>query len=223
MNAKLSNAAEAFTVNLVRFKNFFARMKRAHDREAGTLQKTVDDFKKEAEAHFDLLRREPNTIADLYHSSSAKSLGETALSYADMFERQLERMPDETALGREMAFVYLMAILDGFVGRWRVDMGLEAEEKKVDAAYPSVIRATCRELDIQYDFADDFDQMLAEMRERRNVLMHRAALADRKYCDIAGTPELLGQRLDVSEEYLDQADKFVTNLGLDLINQSLRR
>jgi len=223
MNGNLSNAAQAFTVNLVRFKNFRERMKRAHDREAGTLQKTVMSFREQAEAHFDSLQREPVSVADLYAASSAQIFGDNALSWGSMFERHLEMLPGEAALGREMAFVYLMAILDGFVARWRVDMGLDAEGEKAEAARPDMIRDTCRELGIDFKFPDEFDRTLAEMRARRNVLVHRAGIADEKYCSVAGMPELLGQRLDVTEEYLDQADRYVTELGLDLIALSPRR
>lgn len=223
MNAKLSNAAEAFTVNLLRFKNFRDRMKRAHDREASTLQKTVESFREQAEAHFDSLRREPASVADLYAVPSARRFGENALSWGSMFERHLEMLPEEAALGREMAFVYLMAILDGFVAGWRVDMDLDAEEENAKTARPDVMRDTCHALGIEFEFPEDFDRTLAEMRARRNVLVHRAGMADAKYCGVAGKPELLGQRLDVTEEYLDRADRFVTELGLDLIARSPRR
>ncbi|HXF81631.1 MAG TPA: hypothetical protein VNN19_02615 [bacterium] len=210
-------------MNLVRFKNFRERMKHAHEREAGTLQKTVESFREEAKAHFDLLRHGPARVADLYAVTSARAFGEDALSWASMFERQLEMIPDEAALGREMAFVYLMAILDGFVAGWRVDMGLDAEEERAEAARPDVIRDTCRELGIEFEFPTGFDRTLAEMRARRNVLVHRAGRADATYCRVTGMPELLGRRLDVSEEYLDRADRFVTGLGLDLIARSPRR
>jgi len=223
MNERLSNAARAFNLNLVRFKNFRQRMGRAHDREAATVQQTVESFKQEAEAYFDSLRRAPASVADLHAASSAQRLGENALSWASMVERQLERMPDEAALGREMAFVYLIAILDGFVARWRVDMGLDSEEDRLEAARPNVIRDTCRALEIEFDFPDDFDRTLAEMRARRNVLVHRGGIADAKYCAVARRPELVGQRLDVTEDYLDRADRFVTELGLDLIARSPRR
>lgn len=205
MNGNLSNAARAFTVNLVRFKSFRERMKRAHDREAGTLQETVESFRQGAEAHFDLLRRGPVSVADPFAAPSARTFGENALSWASMFERLLEMLPGEAALGREMAFVYLMAILDGFVARWRVDMGLDAEEERAEAARPDLICDTCRELGIEFEFPADFDRTLAEMRERRNVLVHRAGRADATYCSVAGTPELLDQGLDVSEDYLDRA------------------
>lgn len=140
-----------------------------------------------------------------------------------MFERHLEMLPGEEALGCGMAFVYLMAILDGFVAGWQVDMGFNSNKEKAEAAYPGVIRETCHRLGIKYDFPADFDRTLEEMRARRNVLVHRAGIADTTYCRVARTPELLGQRLDVSEDYLDLADRFVTELGLDLIARSPRR
>lgn len=223
MKGQLSNAAEAFTLNILRFKNFRQRMGRAHDREAGTLQEVTESFKQEAAAYFDLLRREPASVADLYAASSAERLGENALSWGAMFERQLEMVPDEAALGREMAFVYLMAILDGFIARWRVDMGLDSDEDSLKAARPNVIRETCRELGIAVNFPEGFVRTLEEMRERRNVLVHRGAIADARYCGVAGRPEVLSQRIDVTEEYLDRADRFVTELGLDLIARSPRR
>lgn len=198
-------------------------MKRAHDRQAGTLQQTVESFKREALVYFDLRQREPVSVGDLFAASSAKRFGEDALSWGSMFERQLGMMPGEAALGREMAFVYLMAILDGFVGRWRVDLGFESEEDRPEAARPDVIRDICSRLGIVVDFPQDFDRTLEEMRERRNVLVHRGGIADARYCGVAGRPEVLGQRLDVTEEYLDRADHFVTELSLDLIARSPRR
>lgn len=221
MNARPLSAGQAFTVNLVRFKNFRDRMNRAHDREVGTLRKTVDAFEKKAEAHFAFLRRRPTDVADLFAASSAKRLGEDALSWASMVERHLDMLPNEAALGREMAFVYLMAILDSFVARWRVETGLDANEK-AEAARPDVIRRTCRELNIAFEFPDDFDGRLAEMRARRNVLVHRGGIADSKYCDVARNHALIGQRLEVTEEYLERADNFVTELGLTLIVRSPR-
>ncbi len=222
MARQFTGAAQAFIVNLVRFKNFRERMKRAHHREVSTLQETVNSFRAHAEAHFDLVRRTPQSIASLYAAQSARSLAENALSWASIYERALEMLPEEEALGREMAFVYLMAILDGFVAGWRVEMGLDTDEKKAKIAQPEVIRRTCSDLGIAYEFPADFDRTLNEMRARRNVLVHRAGIADAAYCRDAGTPELLGQRLTVSEDYLDRADRFVTELGLDLIARSCR-
>jgi hypothetical protein len=216
------NAAQAFTVNILRFKNFRERMKRAHDREVSTLRETVDSFRVQAEAHFDFLRRTPQSIATLYAAQSARSSAENALSWASICERTLAMLPGEEALGREMAFVYLMAILDGFIAGWRVDMGLDTGKGKAKTARPEVIRKTCRQLDIEYAFPADFDRTLKEMRARRHVLVHRAGIADAKYCKIAGAPELCDQRLEISEDYLDQADRFVTELVLDLIARSPR-
>jgi hypothetical protein len=39
---------------------------------------------------------------------------------------------------------------------------------------------------------------------------------------VAGKPELLGQRLDIIEEYLGRAGRFVTELVLTLIARSPR-
>lgn len=80
MNESLSNAAQAFTVNLVRFKNFRDRMKRAHNRETGTLQRTVESLREQAEAYFDSLRRTPASVADVFAAPSAETLAENALS-----------------------------------------------------------------------------------------------------------------------------------------------
>lgn len=84
MNGNLLNAAQAFNLNILRFKNFRDRMKRARDREAGTLQKTVESFKQDASAYLDLLRREPASVGDLYAASSAERLGVTKGSSLDI-------------------------------------------------------------------------------------------------------------------------------------------
>lgn len=223
MQERLPNTAEAFNVNILRFKNFRQRMGRAYDREAGALRQTVETLKEEGTAYFRLLEREPVTVRDFYDTSSAQRLGENALSFASMWERQLEEMPGEASLGREMAFVYLMAIFDGFVGRWRVDTGLDAEEERPEAARPGLIRDTCRELGIAVDFPEGFERTLNEVRERRNVLVHRGGIAETRYCGVTERSEVLGQRLEVSEEYLDEAERLVTELVWTLIARSPRR
>lgn len=122
----LQSAAAAFNLNIVRFKNFRTRMMHAYDREGGALRETMQTFQREAEVYFRL--REPVEVRDYFIAPSARRLGENALSWATIVERQLANIPGEVAVGREMAFVYLMAIFDGFVGRWRVDMGLDPNE-----------------------------------------------------------------------------------------------
>ncbi len=219
---EFASAADAFNLNILRFKNLRDRVKRAYGREAGSLKKTAEAFKQQAMAYF-RLAREPSDARDYYFNApSAKGFAEDALSWATMLERQLERIPNEAALGREMAFVYLMAIFDGFVGRWCVDLGFDPEDGRLEVARPNAIRAACQRLGITVAFPEGFDSKLDEMRVRRNVLVHRGGIADERYVSVAGTPEALNQRLAVSEDYLDDADRFVTELVWTLIAQSPR-
>lgn len=45
-------------------------------------------------------------------------------------------------------------------------------------------------------------------------------IADAKYCPAAKSHEVLGQRIDMSEEYLNQEEQFVTELVWSLIARS---
>jgi hypothetical protein len=48
-------------------------------------------------------------------------------------------------------------------------------------------------------FPRDFDRRLIELRERRNVFVHRGGRADRKYCELTDQPNLLNQRLTITD------------------------
>ncbi len=210
-------AAEAFGLNMLRFQNFRMRAARGYEREEMALRQAADALNRQAEA---LLRLDPHPVKRLF-DSSARSMAENSRSWAYLWEKQLPMLPEEAALGREMLFVYLMAIVDGFVARWRIDMGLDREDKRwLEAAHPSTIRETCQALGIGLQFLPDFDATLEEMRARRNVLVHRGAIADLSYCETTGRADLLGSRLDVSERYLDEAQQIVMELVFTLISRS---
>lgn len=210
-------AVEAFGLNILRFQNFRMRVERGYEREEQSLRQAADALNRQAEA---LLRPDPHPVRRLY-DSSARRMAEDSRSWAYLWERQLPMLPGEAALGREMLFVYLMAILDGFVARWRIDMGLDREDKRLlEAARPATIRKTCQALGIDLKSLSDFEPDLEEMRARRNLLVHRGAIADDSYCITVANPGLRGSRLDVSGEYLDKAQQFVMNLVFTLISQT---
>lgn len=86
-----------------------------------------------------------------------------------------------------------------------------------------MIRETCQQLGVVAPLLQDFDRTLNEMRHRRHVLVHRGGVADEEYCAASGRPEVLGQRLEVDDAYLETADRFVTETVLTLIVRSPQR
>jgi hypothetical protein len=200
---------QAFNVNVLRFKNFRMRAARAYEREANAIKDVVDNLK-EQQAALVRYKSQSDPITRAYYSPAERLDFYSNLSYAFHFERQLEALPGEAALGREMAFVYLVAIFDAFIGRWAVDMGVQ-RQGRLASATPEFIRKVCRKLKMPIVFPADFDDRLDEMRARRNVLVHRGGIADTEYCIKTGRTDCLGQRLDVTEEDLNQVEDFIAD------------
>ena len=89
-------------------------------------------------------------------------------------EREWLRNEHHTTL--EMMFIYLVGVLDAFFGQWGVERKLWP-----DGTWPAATPENFREkagLTIRRAAAEQ----LVEYRARRNVLVHRAGIADSGYC-----------------------------------------
>ena len=192
----------SFTQNIVLFKNLRRRLRETHQQSHSRLKETVDQSRDEIEA----MRR-----PDGRFGIGSRYVMESRLSMIHMMEEDLELLGDEEEFSRRTALVYLMAVFDGFIAGWYQDMGLAGGDNFVSGS-PKAIRTACEQLHMAVAFPPDFDQRLTELRERRNVFVHRGGRADRIYCKSTGQPELLNQRLAVPNEYLDEAEAFVTHV-----------
>jgi hypothetical protein len=192
----------SFTQNIVLFKNLRRRLRDTQQTRSSQLKETIEQSRDEIET----MRG-----ADGRFGYAALPWMESRLSLMHLMEQELGLLGGEEEFGRRTAFVYLMAVFDGFVAGWHQDMGLTTADDFVSGG-PQAIRDACAQLQMTVTFPPDFDQRLAELRERRNVFVHRGGRADRRYCEVTGQPELLNQRLDVSEAYLDQAEEFISHV-----------
>ena len=198
---------KAFGENMLRYKNVRERFSTAHISDQTSLRQKTESLKIGVES-----MRQQAGSQDPAHP--VLSTIEIALSIMHHLDQQLDSLPREEAFSREMEFVYLVAIFDAFVGHWRVDMGLDDGRWLVDAE-PKNIRSTCEELKMLVNFPPDFDAKLGEMRARRDVLVHRGGIAGTRYCERTSHPECLGQRLEVTDDYLNTAERFISDLVWD--------
>lgn len=192
----------SFAQNIVLFKNLRRRLHETHQTRHSLLQETIEQSRGEIEA----MRGEDGRFGP-----GIVPLMESRLSMMNMMQEELDLLGGEEEFGYRTAFVYLMAVFEGFIAGWHQDMGLSTADAFVSGT-PKAIRDACAQLQMAVTFPPDFDQRLSELRERRNVFVHRGGRADRMYCKITGQPELLNQRLTITEDYLDKAEAFLTHV-----------
>jgi len=106
----------------------------------------------------------------------------------------------------EMMFIYLVSMLDVFFGQWGVEHEVFDDDERWPPAIPEEIRkAVCPLLPA-------VERQLIEYRARRDALVHKGGVADTRYCTKVGDTSMLGQRLPVTEVYLDGAVEFIDYL-----------
>jgi len=118
-------------------------------------------------------------------------------------EREWSQNEHNTTL--EMTFIYLVGMLDTFLGQWGQEHNLWEE-----GHWPPAVPEKFAEVGLM--LRPDAERHLVEYRARRNVLAHRGGIADEKYCKAVGDSRFLDQRLSVDEGYLDAAVEFINYL-----------
>jgi hypothetical protein len=131
----------SFTQNIVLFKNLRRRLRGTHEGSQSRLKATIDQSRDEIETM---------RCGDGRFGVGTRYVMETRLSMIHMMQEDLDLLGDEQEFSRRIAFVYLMAVFDGFIAGWHQDMAPSADDTFVSGG-PKVIRdATVETPDVSH-------------------------------------------------------------------------
>ncbi len=179
----LGESRDNFSINLARLKNLRQRFGRVH--------------------------RERDAVLARVQASADEPVDEPAwtrgidLHWLARDEREWLLNEHNTTL--EMMFIYLVSMLDVFFSQFGQEHHLFGEGE-----WPSATAKAFRNIGLQIQPAAE--SQLDEYRARRNALVHRGGIANTEYCTIVRDRSRLGQRLAVTETYLDNAVEYMDHL-----------
>jgi len=127
-------------------------------------------------------------------------------------------LPEEQRISRDLIQVYLVMILDHFFTAWRQEKSLstgvadrepEASAKRIEMAGVDLAKSIPA---MHLRFTIAAADTLAELRARRDLVVHHASQATGHYISLTHSPLNIGDVVHTDDAYLDRSVEFVENI-----------